>query len=78
MQNENTMMEKALNYINDDKPCFRCEGFIWKGAKPYPISKEKALSLYNSSSYHFGMGYNELKFIDEKLHFFSYSYSDMM
>lgn len=78
MQNETTMMEKALNYINEDKPCFRCEGFLWKGAKPYPITKEKALNLYNSGYYHFGKGYNELRFKDDGLYFFSFSDSDMM
>lgn len=56
--------EKALEWINNGKPCMYRRGWGWKGAATRSITNEKALELL--PAYSFGMGFYELSFINYK------------
>lgn len=52
----------AKQWIESNKPCIYRYGFAFKGASSKRITKEEALRLL--PSYHFGIGFHELCFIE--------------
>lgn len=60
---------EILKWIENGGKCLYCYGFIYKGATPREISKERALELLPKFS--FGMGHYELSWYDENTLFFN-------
>ena len=54
--------EFAKQWIEDNRPCVYRYGFAFKGASTKRITKEEALNLL--PSYHFGIGFYEIGFIE--------------
>ena len=67
-------------WIEVDRPCTMIYGFSYKGASPYPISKEEALRRIKAHS--FGKGYYSMEWTvfngRPTLQFSEYSASDML
>ena len=78
MKEENK--QKALEWINEGKPCIYRSGWAYRGAGAKSITKEEALKLL--PSYSFGIGFYSLSFHKEQgvevLEFNELSANDML